>query len=302
MSGWILSIEGTPAGEQAALWLVLFAALLHAVFGAMQKGRFDPWTTRAAIDVWLVALSLPFAFFVVPWPQGNEWWLFAGALGIHFLYKSGMAAAYQRGAFTVVYPVVRGTGPLFAVFGAWLIFGETFAPLQWVGLACLLAGIFGLAVYNIIFLVDDRASLMPALGMAVFTGLMVAIYTTYDAYAIRTTPDPFTFLVWFFFICSLDFPALWLWLRAKGRVKAITQPRRLAVMGLIGAVVAYGSFGSVLLATRLGKVGEAAALRETSIVFAALIGWLVLKETVGPRRIALMLLIAFGAVLIEVGS
>jgi drug/metabolite transporter (DMT)-like permease len=74
------------------------------------------------------------------------------------------------------------------------------------------------------------------------------------------------------------------------------------VRGCIGAVVAYMSFGPVMLATLLGKVGEAAVLRETSTIFAALIGWLVLKETVGPWRIALMALIAIGAVIVEIGG
>ncbi len=72
--------------------------------------------------------------------------------------------------------------------------------------------------------------------------------------------------------------------------------------GLFGGVVAFMSFGAVMLATRLDKVGEAAVLRETSTVFAAIIGWLVLKETVGPRRIALMALIALGAVIVEMGG
>jgi drug/metabolite transporter (DMT)-like permease len=73
----------------------------------------------------------------------------------------------------------------------------------------------------------------------------------------------------------------------------------LALRGFIGGLIAFASFGSIMLATRLDKVGEAAILRETSTVFAALIGWLVLKETVGPRRIALMALIALGAVIVE---
>ena len=72
--------------------------------------------------------------------------------------------------------------------------------------------------------------------------------------------------------------------------------------GAIGAVIALFSFGAIMLATRLDKVGEAAVLRETSTVFAALIGWLFLKETVGPRRVALMALIALGAVIVEVGG
>jgi drug/metabolite transporter (DMT)-like permease len=78
--------------------------------------------------------------------------------------------------------------------------------------------------------------------------------------------------------------------------------RPLLVRGLIGAIVAYGSFGSIMLATRLGQVGEAAILRETSTVFAALIGWLVLRETVGPKRMILMGLIAVGAVIVEAGG
>ena len=76
----------------------------------------------------------------------------------------------------------------------------------------------------------------------------------------------------------------------------------LMLRGIFGGVVAFLSFGSIMLATRLDKVGEAAVLRETSTVFAAIIGWLVLKETVGPRRIALMALIALGAVIVEMGG
>ena len=72
--------------------------------------------------------------------------------------------------------------------------------------------------------------------------------------------------------------------------------------GLIGAVIAWISFGGVMLATRLDKVGEAAVLRETSTVFAALIGWFILGEKVGPRRLALMSLVALGAVIVEMGG
>ena len=72
--------------------------------------------------------------------------------------------------------------------------------------------------------------------------------------------------------------------------------------GVIGAFVAFFSFGSIMVATRLDNVGEAAVLRETSTVFAALIGWLVLGEKVGPRRLTLMALIALGAVIVEAGG
>jgi multidrug transporter EmrE-like cation transporter len=294
---WVLAVEGTPAGARAALFLALGAAFLHALFGAMQKGRHDPWTSRTAIDAGLLVISAPVALFLVPWPPRDLWWVLAGAMVIHFLYKLLMAMSYQRGAYTVVYPVVRGTGPVFAVIGAGLVFGESFGGVQWAGVALLVAGLFGLSVYNLVHVTVARDTLVPALGLAVATGVTVAVYTTWDAYGIRAVENPFTFLAWFFFLTAIDFPLL-----ALARGKWRRPDGSLLRLGLVGALVAWGSFGSVMMATRLDEVGEAAVLRETSTVFAALIGWLWLRETVGPRRIALMSLIAAGAVLVEIGG
>ena len=297
MSDWLISLEGAEAGRQLAMVLALAAAFLHAVFGALQKGRHDPWLSRGAIDASYCLMAAPFALFVVPWPEAHMWPIFAGAVLIHIGYKILQAMAYMKGAYTVVYPVVRGTGPLFTVIGAWLIFGELFTPLQWAGVAVLLCGIFGLAVYNLRTLTLDRETMPLALGLAVATGLFVALYTTYDAYGIRASADPFTFLAWFFFLDGMSIlPVAGLRWRNMVARPAIGP---LALRGVAGGLVAFFSFGSIMLATRLDKVGEAAVLRETSTVFAALIGWLVLKETVGPRRIALMGLIAAGAVIVE---
>jgi drug/metabolite transporter (DMT)-like permease len=179
------------------------------------------------------------------------------------------------------------------------VFGEVFTPLQWLGVAVLLAGLYGLAAYNMIHVTLDRETLVPALWFAVLTGLFVALYTTYDAYAIRATADPFTFLAWFFFIDGLLFPFLAMRFWRNLAEKPPIGP--LALRGLFGGLVAFASFGSIMLATRLDQVGQAAVLRETSTVFAALIGWLVLDEKVGPRRLALMGLIAAGAVIVQVG-
>lgn len=301
LSDWLISLEGTQTGHRVALILALSAAVLHAVFGALQKGRHDPWLSRGAIDACYGLMAAPIALFVVPWPEPHMWLIFVGVWVIHVLYKILQALAYTKGAYTVVYPVVRGTGPLFAVIGAYFLFGETFTLVQWLGVLVLLAGIFGLAIYNFVFLVTARETLGIALLLALVTGLFVALYTTYDAYGIRATADPFTFLAWFFMIDGLAMPpyAYWRW-RRMGAGRPTLGP--LMARGFFGGLVAFGSFGSVMLATRLDKVGEAAVLRETSTVFAALIGWLVLKETVGPRRIALMTLIAAGAVIVEMGG
>ncbi|MAQ83480.1 EamA family transporter [Psychromarinibacter halotolerans] len=300
MSDWLISLEGTEAGHQLALALALLAAFLHAVFGALQKGRHDPWLSRGAIDFAYGAMAAPFAFFVVPWPEPHMWPILAGAFGIHVVYKLAQAWAYTKGAYTVVYPVVRGTAPFFAVIGAYLLFGEIFTPVQWLGVGVLLSGIFGLAAYNLRYLETARDTLPVALMLAAGTGALVALYTTYDAYGIRATADPFTFLAWFFFLDGLFMPVVALRRYALMSDRPALGP--LALRGFVGGVIAFFSFGAIMLATRLDKVGEAAVLRETSTVFAALIGWLVLREKVGPRRLVLMALIAAGAVIVETGG
>lgn len=296
MGNWIVSLAGTPEGARLATILAISAAFLHAVFGALQKGRHDPWVSRAAIDISYGLIALPVALFLVPWPTAALWPVLLGAMAIHIIYKLAQAATYQRGAYTVVYPVVRGTAPLITIVAATLVFGERYNAVQWGGVLLLVAGILGLALYNWRKLTVGRETLLPALGWALFTGVMVAAYTTYDAWGIRLAADPFTFLFWFFLLDSLFMPLI-------ARQRLARLPRRewrpLAIRGLTGAIVAFCSFGAIKLATRIDEVGRAAVLRETSTVFAALVGWVILGEKVGPRRTLLMAMIAAGAVIVE---
>lgn len=298
MTEWLVSLEGTPEGARLAMGLALMSAVAHACFGALQKGRHDPWNTRGAIDLWILIFSAPVALFVVPRPEGAEWLVLVGAMAIHFAYKLTMALAYERAAYTVVYPVVRGTGPLATLAFAALFLGEHYVLLQWVGVAMLSGAILFLARINLGGAVIGRAELKVGLAWAFAGGLIVAFYTTYDAWGIRFTPDPFTFLAWFFLMTSVDFPLLTAYrIRRAGRWPEAFGP--LMVRGMIGALVAFVSFGGVMLGTRLGKVAEVAALRETSTLFAAAIGWLVLGEKSGPVRIGLMGMIAAGAILVQ---
>ncbi|MFN4057368.1 MAG: EamA family transporter [Roseinatronobacter sp.] len=299
MTGYLFSIAGTPEGMRLATILALIAALAHAVFGALQKGAHDPWLTRGAIDLSLAVITAPVALFMVAPPSAQMWPVLVGVVVIHFAYKLAMALAYEKAAYTVVYPVVRGTGPVVTVLAAMVIFGESYTAVQGLGFAALSGGILLLALRNLSEEKIDLPALKKGLAWAVLGGVLVAIYTTYDAWAIRLSGDPFSFLAWFFFLTALDFPIL-AWLRYR-RMAHPPRPVPLLLRGLAGALIAYISFGGVMIATLIGKVGEAAVLRETSTVFAALIGWFILKEKVGPRRLFLMSLIALGAVLVELG-
>jgi len=296
---WLLAVEGTAEGRTLAMALALFAAVSHAVFGALQKGRHDPWLSRGAIDTAYCLMALPVALLVVPWPEGRQWLLLGIAVVIHLGYKLAQATAYSRGDFTIVYPIVRGTGPLVTVVFAGLVFDEVYSALQWSGVLLLSGGILCLAAANIASTPLEARRIAGAVAWAALTGLFVAAYTTFDAYGIRATPNPFTFLAWFFVLDGLIFP----WI-AFARLRAMIDPPPLAGLvqrGIAGGLIAYASFGSVMMATRLDKVGQAAVLRETSVVFAALIGWVFLGERVGPWRLALVGVIGLGAVVVEFG-
>jgi drug/metabolite transporter (DMT)-like permease len=301
MGDTLVTLAGTPEGARLATILALTSAFAHALFGALQKGRWDPWITRAAIDLHIALFAAPVALFVVPWPTGLVWGWIAGAMAVHLAYKIAVARAYDRAAYTVVYPVIRGTGPMVTMAVAATVFAEVYSPLQWAGVALLSGAILSLSVLNLrTSHVLDRQGLARGLAWAVGAGVLVAAYTAWDAAGIRATPDPFTFLAWFFLLGALDFPLI-----AAVRLRHTGLPdgwRLLALKGAAGALVAFVSFGGVMLATRLDKVGQAAVLRETSTVFAALLGWALLGEQVGRARASLMALIAAGAVIVQAGG
>ena len=298
----LIALEGGEAGAALALWLALLAAVAHAVFGAINKGGADPYLNRGAINVAYATMAAPVAVFAVPPPTPALWAVLAGATAIHFVYELLQARSYALGGFTLVYPVVRGTGPLLTALAAIPIFGEAFTASQWLGLLMLSGGIYGLGLVNLraagIADLAAARSVRAALTASLLTGVMVAVYTTYDAWGIRVAADPFTFLAWFYTLGGLAFPAVSV-LRWRAMPPAQRpRPLRLAGRGVLGALVAFASFAPLMLATRLGDVAQAAALRETSVVFAAVIGVVVFRERLGPARLALIAAIAAGAVLI----
>ncbi len=300
MGETFVSLAGTPAGENLALILALVSAVAHAIFGAICKGGRDPYLNRGAINIAYSLMAAPFALFVFPLPEGIVIIALIASFAVHVAYEWFQAAAFTRGAFTVVYPVARGTGPAITGIFAVLIFAEQLEPTQWFGLLLLSSAILSLGIVN--FSEADpgsqtRRGLRLALIFAFCTGINTALYTTIDAFGIRQAVDPFTYVVWVFFMGGFGFPLVAISRWRKLETKPPLPP--LVVRGIIGGVVGAFSFGSLMLATRIGKVAEAAAVRETSIIFAMIIGVFLFQEKVDLKRLIIICLIAFGAILIE---
>jgi drug/metabolite transporter (DMT)-like permease len=300
LGGFIVEISGTPDGRSLALILVMISAVAHAVFGAINKGGTDPYLNRGAINLSYGLMAAPIALFVVPLPSPTLWIALAIGYVIHIIYEYFQALSYAKGEFTLVYPIARGTGPLLTFLFAGVIFGEVYSSGQWIGAFCLSGAIVGLGLANsrdYLRRGKSQVQLRAAIGAALGTGITLAAYTIVDAYGVRLADNPFTFLAWFFTLGGLGFPII-----AARRYALMTERppiKPLVIRGIIGAFVAYISFGSVILATRLDTVGKIAALRETSVVFAAVIGIVFFRERLGLGRAVLIGIVAVGAVLVE---
>jgi drug/metabolite transporter (DMT)-like permease len=258
---------------------VLGAALLHACWNALVKASGDKQLDSfgVAIASGLIALVL------LPWlpmPAPASWpWLVGSAL-VHILYFVFLAGAYRWGDLSFAYPVMRGGGPLIVALAGASVFGEVLSAAHWTAIALITAGILALASGA-----HDRRATFFAVGNA----CVIAAYTLIDAKGVRASGAPISYTLWFFAANGFVIGALgWLQLGKDFREYA----RRSWPRAMLGGALALCAYGIALWAMTRAPVALVAVLRETSVIFAAVIGALFLRETFTRRR-----LIATGAVL-----
>lgn len=265
---------------------VLAAALLHASWQALVKSSGDGVVALAGMNLVSGTVALALLPFVrLPTPAAAL--VIAFSLLLHSGYKIALAQLYARADLSVGYPVARGLTPIFAVALALLFLGEVPRGATLAGVIAISLGIAGLVLER-----SAHAVSAASLAAAVIVGLSVAAYSALDAYGVRLNGDWLGFTAWLVVADSMLFLAYAL---ATRRGKALSQWRRAWVRTLISGTLGLASYGVFMWALARAQVGAVAALRETSIVFAALVGTLVLKERMTRARALSILLVAAGA-------
>jgi len=257
---------------------VLGAGLLHASWNAMLKSApgGDPMLDTASVvagsSVWALLL-LPF----VGMPAPAAWAFIAASSAVHFAYYITLAHAYRTGDLSFAYPLMRGTAPLIATLLS-ILFLREWPTLQVAfGILLICAGIVGIAFVG--RNPHPRAAVLFALANAA----IIAIYTLVDGAGARASGGPASYAVWLTFLETLPFLC---WIRWQRGPTAVTYIARSWRRGLIGGAASLGAYGIVLWAMTRAPIAAVAALRETSVLFAALIGALWLKEGFGWPRLA----------------
>ncbi|NHZ42084.1 EamA family transporter [Massilia aquatica] len=272
----------------AIVLLVLFAALLHASWNALVKAGPDKLLSTVLVacgSALPAALALPFLALPAPasWP-----WLAASAC-MHLVYYRLLAAAYAHGDMSHAYPLMRGSAPLLVALASAALVGEVLSVRQYGAIALICAGVLAMGLWRG---ADTTPPSRRATLFALFNAAVIACYTLIDGVGVRLSGAPVAYTLWLFALSALV-----LLVSVVGKRHALADyGRRYWKTGLLGGLVSMASYGLALWAMTAAPVAVIAALRETSILFAALIASVFLRERLGVRRVCAVGLIAGGAV------
>jgi drug/metabolite transporter (DMT)-like permease len=236
-------------------------------------------------------VTAPF-MLVVEVPPPAAWPYIATSMVIHIAYYVALVGAYRAGDLSHGYPIMRGIAPLIVSLCALAWLGETPRPMVWLGVILICGGVLSLG-----FAGFRWAQSRVSLGWALANALIIAAYTLVDAAGVRASGKPEIYVVWLFTLDALPFSLLVLWLK---RDELVPYARRFWLRGLVGGGLSAAAYGIVLWAMARAPVAAVAALRETSVIFAALIGAWLLKEGHIARRVVGALTVAAGVVALKI--
>jgi drug/metabolite transporter (DMT)-like permease len=275
-----------------AFGAVLFAALCHAGWNAAVKRGLDPLVTTILMSVGaalVAAAALPFT----GWPETAAWPWVAASVLIHLVYFAALIESYAAGDMGLVYPLARGTAPLMTAVAAAMLVNERIPLLGWLGITVLAAGVLLLSLRGS----RDLAKLdRRAIGFALLTAVTICAYTVVDGIGARRAGSAHAYTAAMFIGIGIVMAAYALWRRGRSVVPHMARHWRL---GVAGGTMQLTSYGIAIWAMTVAPIALVAALRETSVLFGAILAVVFLKEPLIPARLAAALLIVCGLVMIR---
>lgn len=276
---------------------VLAGALLHAGWNAQVKSAGDPRLDMALVNCMGSLLALP----ILLWtglPRPESWPFIAVSSVLHVGYYVALAGAYAHGDLGLTYPIMRGLAPLLVALGSASVVGEVPSAAAWLGVLSVAVGVALVGLARPGQALHHRRALLFAFTNAV----IIACYTLVDGMGVRAAQDALRYVLVLVVIDGWLYPPLVWWHRgAAERRAAIDYARRRWLPAGLGAMASITSYGIALWAMGRAPVASVAALRETSVLFAALIGVWLLKERFGWQRAAGTLVIVFGVMALRLG-
>lgn len=273
-----------------ALGLVLFSALLHASWNALLRAVDDRAGVLGAVSL-AHALAGVVLISLSPIPDRASWPSIAISTVVHYGYYVLLFRAYRHGDLSQVYPISRGLAPAFVAISAYVLIGESLAPLGWAGLALVSGGICLLALMR-----GAAHAQRSTIALALLLGVCIGTYSVADGIGIREAGTATGYMGWLFLF---EAPVPLAIALHRRRNRGHFAPRTV-VLGLLGGVAAVTAYGLVLYVKTIAPLGAVSALRESSVIIAALIGILVFGERPWQGRIVAACIVAVGVIALAV--
>jgi drug/metabolite transporter (DMT)-like permease len=265
---------------------VLCAALLHAIWNSLVKGGEDKFISSALTCLWCGAIALVVAI-ALPAPAGAAMPYVAASGIIHVAYFLLVARLYRNSDLSVSYPIMRGLAPLMSAAGALFWLGETPTPATAAAVLLLVAGVLWMAREGLADNGVDRGALVAALA----NSAIIALYTLIDGKGARLSGSAFAYNAWADTTTAMFYLPLTFYLRGAAFLGAL---QRDWARSSIGGAAAFAAYATVIWAMTKAPIAPVAALRESSVVFAAFIGVYFLGERGGKSRYLAIVLILAG--------
>jgi phosphonate utilization associated putative membrane protein len=280
---------------------VLFGALLHAGWNALVKSSGDKALDTALVHFMGALVALPLLLWA-GLPRIESLPFIAASLVIHVGYYIALAGAYQHGELGLTYPIMRGFAPLLVAMGSATFIGEAPSATEWAGVIGITLGValVGLARPG------EALHHGKALAFAFANAVIIAVYTVVDGLGVRSEVaaggEALRYVLLLFVLDGLPYPLLVAWRRGReGRRAMAAYAKRRWPIAALGGSASIGSYAIALWAMTKAPVASVSALRETSVLFAAVIGTVLLKEAFGWQRAIGTVVIVTGVVALRIG-
>ena len=275
--------------ELSVFLLILFAAFLHASWNLILKSIPNSLVGISMMNLFQSIIFIPI-IFLIPFPSGMTWYFIIGSVILHNIYFINLGNSYNKDDLTLIYPIARGCAPVFVAIFSLIILKEKISFEGGIGILLVSVALFILAAEHF-----KKKFNFYVFRISIFIAALISIYTLFDALGIRSSKNSFVYIAWIFFLEGwLTFAYVYF----KKKNKPYKLRSKEFKLIYIGSLLSFSAYGIILWSFKYMQAGYVASLRESSIIFATILGLFFLKEKVSKTRILSACIFFIGVVLI----
>ena len=269
--------------------VVLSAALMHAIWNSVIQSSQNSFLESFNFAVWKIPLTL-LLIILLPIPHHDSWPYIATSICIHFVYTYSLVYTYSKNELTQAYPIFRGSAPLIILLLSYFILKENISSIGWLAVIITSIGIISMSI------IGNKINFKSSISISI-VAIAIVSYSIVDGVGARLSMQSFSYLAWVFFI-HWSIYSIFI-IKQEGYSSCINHVKNNYIKGMFAGGISFLGYSLILWAMTKAPIPYVAALRETSIIFVGIIGYLFLSEKMTIYKILSLLTIVLGAILLR---